>query len=131
MRMSINKWLFRFIRFLVMFVGVITLNSLNVFATVNVVTQHVESAKVIEVELNDDYFKPNVITIPIEESTTLLLKNKGKSEHTFTVKTLGIDVVVASGKEESITVKPTSTGTYELICRYHLLKGMDGKVIVK
>ncbi|HFU7085867.1 cupredoxin domain-containing protein [Bacillus tropicus] len=129
--MSINKWLFRFIRFLVMFVGVITLNSLNVFATVNVVTQHVESAKVIEVELNDDYFKPNVITIPIEESTTLLLKNKGKSEHTFTVKTLGIDVVVASGKEESITVKPTSTGTYELICRYHLLKGMDGKVIVK
>ncbi|PEF47200.1 cytochrome B [Bacillus anthracis] len=131
MRMSINKWLFRFIRFLVMFVGVITLNSLNVFATVNVVTQHVESAKVIEVELNDDYFKPNVITIPIEESTTLLLKNKGKSEHTFTVKKLGIDVVVASGKEESITVKPTSTGTYELICRYHLLKGMDGKVIVK
>lgn len=129
--MSINKWLFRFIRFLVMLVGVITLNSLNVFATVNVVTQHVESAKVIEVELNDDYFKPNVITIPIEESTTLLLKNKGKSEHTFTVKTLGIDVVVASGKEESITVKPTSTGTYELICRYHLLKGMDGKVIVK
>ncbi|ARO17474.1 cytochrome B [Bacillus anthracis] len=131
MRMSINKWLFRFIRFLVMFVGVMTLNSLNVFATVNVVTQHVESAKVIEVELNDDYFKPNVITIPIEESTTLLLKNKGKSEHTFTVKKLGIDVVVASGKEESITVKPTSTGTYELICRYHLLKGMDGKVIVK
>ncbi|ALL23100.1 cupredoxin domain-containing protein [Bacillus tropicus] len=129
--MSINKWLFRFIGFLVMFVGVITLNSLNVFASVNVVTQHVESAKVIEVELNDDYFKPNVITIPIEESTTLLLKNKGKSEHTFTVKKLGIDVVVESGKEESITVKPKSTGTYELICRYHLLKGMDGKVIVK
>ncbi|MEC3469354.1 cupredoxin domain-containing protein [Bacillus tropicus] len=129
--MSINKWLFRFIGFLVVFVGVITINSLNVFASVNVVTQHVESAKVIEVELNDDYFKPNVITIPIEESTTLLLKNKGKSEHTFTVKKLGIDVVVASGKEESITVKPKSTGTYELICRYHLLKGMDGKVIVK
>lgn len=129
--MSINKWLFRFIGFLVMLVVITTLNSLNVFASVNVVTQHVESAKVIEVELNDDYFKPNVITIPIEESTTLLLKNKGKSEHTFTVKKLGIDVVVESGKEESITVKPKSTGTYELICRYHLLKGMDGKVIVK
>ncbi|HDR7798156.1 cupredoxin domain-containing protein [Bacillus tropicus] len=129
--MSISKWLFRFIGFLVIFVGVITLNSLNVFASVNVVTQPVESAKVIEVELNDDYFKPNVITIPIEESTTLLLKNKGKSEHTFTVKKLGIDVVVESGKEKSMTVKPTSTGTYELICRYHLLKGMDGKVLVK
>ena len=129
--MSISKWLFRFIGFLVIFVGVITLNSLNVFASVNVVTQPVESAKVIEVELNDDYFKPNVITIPIEESTTLLLKNKGKSEHTFTVKKLGIDVVVEKKKKKSMTVKPTSTGTYELICRYHLLKGMDGKVLVK
>ncbi|OTY61658.1 cytochrome B [Bacillus thuringiensis serovar graciosensis] len=131
MRMSMSKWLFPFIGFLVMLVGVTTLNSLNVFASVNVVTQPVESAKVIEVEINDDYFKPNVITIPTEESTTLLLKNKGKSEHTFTVKKLGIDVIVGSGKEKNITVKPTSTGTYELICRYHLLKGMEGKVIVK
>lgn len=129
--MSIRTWLFRFIGFLVMLVGVTTLNSLNVFASINVVTQPVESAKVIEVELNDDYFKPNVITIPIEESTTLLLKNKGKSEHTFTVKKLGIDVVIESGKEKNITVKPKNTGTYELICRYHLLKGMEGKVIVK
>lgn len=129
--MSISTWLFRFIGFLVILVGVTTLNSLNVFASVNVVTQPVESAKVIEVELNDDYFKPNVITIPIEESTTLLLKNKGKSEHTFTVKKLGIDVVVESGKEKNITVKPKNTGTYELICRYHLLKGMEGRVIVK
>ncbi|EEM72498.1 hypothetical protein bthur0009_13970 [Bacillus thuringiensis serovar andalousiensis BGSC 4AW1] len=93
--------------------------------------QPIASAKVIEVELNDDYFNPNVITIPINESTTLLLKNKGKSEHTFTIKKLGIDVVVESGKEKNITVKSKSAGTYALICRYHLLKGMEGKVIVK
>ncbi|BCB36610.1 cytochrome b561 [Bacillus cereus] len=129
--MSINKWLFRFIGFLVMLVVITTLNSLNVFASVNTLAQPIASAKVIEVELNDDYFNPNVITIPINESTTLLLKNKGKSEHTFTVKKLGIDVVVESGKEKNITVKPKSAGTYELICRYHLLKGMEGKVIVK
>ncbi|CUB50936.1 cupredoxin domain-containing protein [Bacillus sp. HNR-4] len=129
--MSINKWLFRFIGFLVMLVVITTLNSLNVFASVNTLAQPIASAKVIEVELNDDYFNPNVITIPINESTTLLLKNKGKSEHTFTVKKLGIDVVVESGKEKNITVKPKSAGTYELICRYHLLKGMEGNVIVK
>ncbi|MDA2309143.1 cupredoxin domain-containing protein [Bacillus cereus group sp. Bce002] len=129
--MSINKWLFRFIGFLVMLVVITTLNSLNVFASVNTLAQPIASAKVIEVELNDDYFNPNVITIPINESTTLLLKNKGKSEHTFTIKKLGIDVVVESGKEKNITVKPKSAGTYELICRYHLLKGMEGKVIVK
>ncbi|MGM2820214.1 cupredoxin domain-containing protein [Bacillus cereus group sp. Bce001] len=129
--MSINKWLFRFIGFLVMLVVITTLNSLNVFASVNTLAQPIASAKLIEVELNDDYFNPNVITIPINESTTLLLKNKGKSEHTFTIKKLGIDVVVESGKEKNITVKPNSAGTYELICRYHLLQGMEGKVIVK
>lgn len=129
--MSINKWLFRFIGFLVMLVVITTLNSVNVFASVNTLAQPIASAKVIEVELNDDYFNPNVITIPMNESTTLLLKNKGKSEHTFTIKKLGIDVVVESGKEKNITVKPKSAGTYELICRYHLLKGMEGKVIVK
>ncbi|MEH7279509.1 cupredoxin domain-containing protein [Bacillus toyonensis] len=129
--MSMNKWLFPLLGLFVMIVSVITLDSINVVASTNVVTQPIESTKVIEVELNDDYFNPNVITIPIEETTTLLLKNKGKNEHTFTVKKLGIDVVVESGKEKNITVKPKNTGTYELICRYHLLKGMEGKVIIK
>ncbi|MGE6537043.1 cupredoxin domain-containing protein [Bacillus luti] len=129
--MSMNRRLFRFISLLMMVVWWMTLGSFHVFASVNGVTQHIDSTQVIEVELNDDYFHPNVITIPIEESTTLLLKNKGKNEHTFTVKKLGIDVVVEPGKEKNITVKPKNTGTYELICRYHLLKGMEGKVIVK
>ncbi|PGB01752.1 cytochrome B [Bacillus toyonensis] len=131
MRMSMNKWLFRLLGLFVMIVSVITLDFINVVASANVVTQPIEATKVIEVELNDDYFNPNVITIPIEETTTLLLKNKGRNEHTFTVKKLGIDVVVESGKEKNITVKPKNTGTYELICRYHLLKGMEGKVIIK
>lgn len=129
--MSMNKWLFPLLGLFVMIVSVIALDSINVVASANVVTQPIESTKVIEVELNDDYFNPNVITIPIEETTTLLLKNKGKNEHTFTVKKLGIDVVVESGKEKNITIKPKNTGTYGLICRYHLLKGMEGKVIIK
>lgn len=129
--MSMNRWLFRFSSLLVMIVWWMSLGSFHVFASVNVVTQPTDVTNVIEVELNDDYFNPNVITIPLKGSTTLLLKNKGKNEHTFTVKKLGIDVVVESGKEKNITVKPKNTGTYELICRYHLLKGMEGKVIVK
>ena len=129
--MSMNRWLFRFSSLLVMIVWWMSLGSSQVFASVHVVTQPTDLTKVIEVELNDDYFNPNVITIPLAGSTTLLLKNKGKNEHTFTVKKLGIDVVIESGKEKNITVKPKNTGTYELICRYHLLKGMTGKVIVK
>lgn len=70
LRMSMNKWLFRFTVLPVMIAGMITFSSFHAFASVNVVTQPIDSTKVIEVELNDDYFQPNVITIPIEESTT-------------------------------------------------------------
>ena len=104
-----------------------TLGSLGVFAESGVSTK----VKSIEVELNDDYFNPKVITIPNGTSTTLILKNKGKKEHTFTVEKLGIDVEVQPGKETSISVKPKQPGTYELICRYHFQEGMVGNVIVK
>ncbi|MGG2093431.1 cupredoxin domain-containing protein [Bacillus sp. S13(2024)] len=129
--MSVKKWLTGLVVLLAMILVVTTPGSLSVFAESGVVTQPIESAKVIEVELNDDYFNPNVITIPIGRTTTLILKNQGKKEHTFTVEKLRIDAVVQPGKETTITVKPQDPGTYELICRYHFQKGMDGKVIVK
>jgi plastocyanin len=110
---------------LAMIVVMTTLGSLHLFAESDVVRQP------IEVELNDDYFNPNVITVPVGKTTTLLLKNQGNRDHTFTVKKLGIDTEVPPGKEKTITVKPETPGTYELICRFHYLKGMDGKVIVK
>lgn len=104
--------------------------SLSAFAEVGAVTQPSEVEKTIEVELNDDYFNPKAITIPNGKTTTLILKNKGKKEHTFTVEKLGIDVEVQPGKEKTITVNPKTPGTYELICRYHVKEGMVGKVIV-
>ena len=114
---------------LAMFVVVTSLGSLGVFAESGVVAQ--PTVKSIEVELNDDYFNPEVITIPNGTATTLILKNKGKKEHTFTVEKLGIDVEVQAGKEKTITVQPKQPGTYELICRYHFQEGMVGKVFVE
>lgn len=127
--MHVKKWLTGTVVLLVMVVA--TLCSLGVSAESAVVTQPMETEKSIEVELNDDYFNPKVITIPNGTTTTLILKNKGKKEHTFTVEKLGIDAEVQPGKEKSITVKPKQPGTYELICRYHFQEGMVGKVIVK
>ncbi|MCM3246500.1 cupredoxin domain-containing protein [Cytobacillus firmus] len=110
-----------------MLVVLSTPSSFGVFAESDVSTK----GKSIEVELNDDYFNPKVITIPNGTSTTLILKNKGKKEHTFTVEKLGIDAEIQPGKETSISVKPKQPGTYELICRYHFQEGMVGNVIVK
>ncbi|MFF2286621.1 cupredoxin domain-containing protein [Peribacillus butanolivorans] len=129
--MSVKKWLTGLVVLLAMIVVVTTPGSLSVFAESGVVTQPIESVKAIEVELNDEYFNPKVITIPNGSTTTLILKNKGTKKHTFTVEKLSIDAEVQPGKEKTITVKPKKTGTYDLICRYHLQVGMVGKVIVK
>jgi plastocyanin len=129
--MSVKKWLTGLVVLLAMIVVVTNPGSLSVFAESGVLTQPIESVKAIEVELNDDYFNPKVITIPNGRTTTLILKNTGTKKHTFTVEKLGIDVEVQRGKEKTITVDPKKTGTYDLICRYHLQEGMVGKVIVK
>ncbi|ASS95309.1 cupredoxin domain-containing protein [Peribacillus simplex] len=129
--MSVKKWVTGLVVALAMVVVVTSLGSLGVFAESGVVTQPIETVKSIEVELNDDFFNPKVITIPNGTATTLILKNKGTKEHTFTVEKLGIDAEVQPGTEKNITVNPKQPGTYELICRFHFQEGMVGKVIVK
>ncbi|MGG3469545.1 cupredoxin domain-containing protein [Neobacillus pocheonensis] len=127
--MSMKKWLTGLVVLLAMIVGMATPGTLTVFAESGVETQPM--VKAIEVQMNDNYFNPKVITIPNGTTTTLILKNKGKKEHSFTVEKLSIDVEVQPGKEKTITVTPKQPGTYELICRYHYQEGMVGKVIVK
>jgi len=129
--MFVKKCLTGLVVLLAMIVVVNNASSFGVFAKSDVITQPMETLKDIEVELNDDYFNPKVITISNGRTTTLILKNKGKKEHTFTVEKLGIDVEIQPGKERTITVNPKMPGTYELICRYHFNEGMVGKVMVK
>lgn len=129
--MFMKKYLTGLIVLLAMILVENTAGSLGVFAESIDVTQPMETVKELEVELNDDYFNPKDITIQNGTTTTLVLKNNGKKEHTFTVEKLGIDDEIQPGKEKSITVKPKQSGTYELICRYHFQEGMVGKVIVK
>ncbi|MED3835775.1 cupredoxin domain-containing protein [Peribacillus frigoritolerans] len=127
--MSVKKWVTGLVVMLATVVVVTTLGSFGVSAESRVGAQ--PAVKSIEVELNDDFFNPEAITIPNGTATTLILKNKGKKEHTFTVEKLGIDAEVQAGKEKTITVQPKQPGTYELICRYHFQEGMVGKVIVE
>lgn len=129
--MSLKKWLTGLAVLLAMIVVVTTVGSFGVFAESSHVIQPTETVKAIEVELNDDYFNPKVITILNSKTTPLILKNKGRKKHTFTVEKLGIDAEVQPGKQITITVKPEKPGTYELICRYHFQEGMVGKVIVQ
>jgi plastocyanin len=128
--MNIKKW-FIGVALLLAVILVTIPTSLNVYAQTGVDHQAVEPVQAIEVEMNDNFFNPKVISIPNGKRTTLVLKNKGMREHTFTVDKLGIDAEVQPGKEMTITVEPKTPGTYELICRYHVQAGMVGKVMVK
>lgn len=98
--MSVKKWVTGLVVVLAMVMT--TLGSLGVSAESGVVPQPSERVNSIEVELNDDYFNPKIITITNGTTTTLILKNKGKKEHTFTVKKLGIDAEVQPGKEKTL-----------------------------
>lgn len=129
--MSFKKLLTKFVVLLAMIVVMISPGSLSVFAESNVLTQPVQTVKAIEVQLNDDYFNPKVITIPNGRTSTLILKNAGQKVHTFTVEKLSVDVEVQPGQVKTITVEPKNPGTYQLICKYHFNEGMVGQVIVK
>jgi plastocyanin len=129
--MSVKKWVTGLVILLAMAVGGAYLGTIGVSAESMGKIQPRETVKTIEVDLNDNKFNPSVITIPHGTTTTLILKNKGVKEHTFTVEQLGIDVELQPGQEKTITVQPKQAGTYELICRYHFREGMIGKVIVQ
>jgi plastocyanin len=129
--MSMKKWSKGLVILLALILVMTTTGSLSVFAQSRVATQPMETVNTLNVELNDDFFNPKVISIPNGKTTTLILKNVGQREHTFTVKELGIDAEVQPGKEKTITVTPKKPGTYELICQYHFKEGMVGQVIVK
>ena len=75
------------------------LGSFGVSAESRVVAQPVP-VKSIVVELNDDFFNRQAITIPNGTATTLILKNKALLAPS-TVEKLGIDAEVQAGKEKN------------------------------
>ncbi|PMU48591.1 cytochrome B, partial [Pseudomonas sp. GP01-A3] len=79
--MSMKKWLNGLVVLLAMFMLATTSGSLSVFAETGLAKQPL-TANTMEVQLNDDYFNPKVITIPTGKMTTLILKNVGSKEHT-------------------------------------------------
>lgn len=126
--MSVKNWLAGlFVMIMVMSISA----PLHVFATTESETKPVDTVEGMVVELHDDYFNPDVITIAKGEPTKLLLKNEGQKQHTFTVEKLGIDVEVQPGEQKAIIVKTEETGTYDLICRFHEKEGMVGEVIIE
>jgi uncharacterized cupredoxin-like copper-binding protein len=89
------------------------------------------AAQPLSVDLVDIAFSPPDISVKANEPTKVNLTNKGLSDHTFTVKDLGIDEKLAPGEQKQITIN-ASAGNYEIICEIpgHAAAGMVGKLTV-
>jgi plastocyanin len=79
-----------------------------------------------EVELDDFYFEPTVLTGKPGQEVTLELKNEGSTEHSFTVDSQNVDQVVAPGEEAEVDVTIPKSGVVSFYCKFHKSSGMAG-----
>ncbi|MFZ8824372.1 MAG: cupredoxin domain-containing protein [Desulfurococcales archaeon] len=96
-------------------------------------TQRTAGAQVsreIEAELDDYYFQPKSISIPLGEAVRLVLKNEGRSTHTFTIDELGINVRLAPGETKIIEITPNKVGSYTFYCIPHRALRMVGNLTI-
>jgi cyclophilin family peptidyl-prolyl cis-trans isomerase/plastocyanin len=85
----------------------------------------------ITVVSKDIFFEPAEITIEPFTPTTIVLPNEGAAAHNFSIDELGIDVDIAAGATEEVTIF-APPGTYEYYCNVpgHKEAGMVGTLVV-
>ena len=50
---------------------------------------------------------------------TLTVTNQGSLAHTYTVKGTDVDVTVAAGQTQHVSLKGIAPGTYTVVCTFH------------
>jgi plastocyanin len=84
----------------------------------------------VEVELDDDYFEPTILTGEPGQKVTLELKNEGNNPHTLTISDQGIDKEVQPADEAEVDVTFPENGQLAFVCRFHESNGMVGALEV-
>lgn len=86
----------------------------------------------IEVTLSAFEFRPDRIAMEVGQQVSLKVANTDTTRHTFTVKSLSIDVEILPGKSATIDLTGTREGTYTFYCAVpgHREKGMGGTLFV-
>lgn len=84
----------------------------------------------LDLELDDFYFEPTVLTGAAGETLTLHLENEGSTEHNFSLTDQGIDQDVENGGKADVTVTFPDSSTLVFFCKYHQNMGMRGALEV-
>lgn len=85
---------------------------------------------VIEIEIRDHLFYPDMITIPADTKVKLLVKNLDPTAEEFESYELNREKVIAGNSEAIIFVGPLSAGEYPFFGEF-FPKTAQGKVIVE
>lgn len=93
-------------------------------------SQDVSGENELDLELDDFYFEPTVLTGSAGETLTLHLENEGSTEHNFSVTDQGIDQDVEEGEDAQVSVTFPDSGTLVFFCKYHQDMGMRGALEV-
>jgi plastocyanin len=79
-----------------------------------------------EVELDNFYFEPTVLTGKPGSQVTLELRNESSTEHNFSIDSQSIDKDVENGEDANVTVTFPKSGQLSFYCKYHKGSGMAG-----
>jgi plastocyanin len=80
----------------------------------------------ISIEADDYYFKPTFAKAKPGSNVTVSMKNEGKTQHTFTIPSLGIDQVLNPDQKATVSVTLPTDGALGYYCRFHGPSGTQG-----
>lgn len=89
-------------------------------------TTDVAGKSSVDLELDDNYFKPQTVNGKPGQKLTIELENEGSAEHNFTIDDQSVSQDVEGGKSASVTVTLPRSGTVAFYCKYHKSAGMTG-----
>jgi plastocyanin len=93
-------------------------------------TEDVAGMSSVELEMDDSYFEPTVLSGEAGQSLTVELTNEGGNQHTFTVDSLDVDVSLAAGDTGEAEVTFPDSGALLFYCQFHDDLGMRGALSV-
>jgi len=93
-------------------------------------SKEVDNVTSVEVEMDDFYFGPTVLTGTPGQKLTIELKNESKAGtlHNFTLSDQNIDQDVQADQSTEVTVTFPQSGFLEFFCKYHKSSGMVGEL---
>ena len=94
-------------------------------------TKDASGGSSVEVEMDDYYFEPTVITGTAGQSVTLELKNEGSATHNFSLPSEHISKDVSPGQSATVKVTIPDSGQALFFCKFHASMGMRGGLEVK